>query len=118
MDGRLDLWLTTAGTDCVVVTGGETDMCVLATVLGAVDRGLRVILVADAVCSSVDDTHDATMELYRKRFGVQIETLSTEALLDLWPRTLDVVARGRTPRSDVVAAGSWEPLALSARWRS
>ncbi len=92
LDGRLDLWLTTAGADCVVITGGETDMCVLSTVLGAVDRGLRVILVSDAVCSSIDKTHDAIMALYRTRFGVQIETLTTEALLDLWPRTPDLAA--------------------------
>ena len=37
--------------DTLVVTGGETDICVLATVLGAVDRGFRVVLVSDAICS-------------------------------------------------------------------
>jgi nicotinamidase-related amidase len=50
--------------DTLVVTGGETDICVLATVLGAVDRGFRVVLVSDAICSSADQTHDALMELY------------------------------------------------------
>jgi nicotinamidase-related amidase len=50
--------------DTLVVTGGETDICVLATVLGAVDRGFRMVLVSDAICSSADQTHDALMELY------------------------------------------------------
>jgi nicotinamidase-related amidase len=35
--------------DGLIVTGSETDVCVLATVLGAVDLGYRVILVRDAV---------------------------------------------------------------------
>ena len=34
-----------AGIETVVITGGETDVCVLATVLGAIDWGFRVILV-------------------------------------------------------------------------
>jgi hypothetical protein len=38
--------------DGLIVTGSETDVCVLATVLGAVDLGYRVIVVRDAVCSS------------------------------------------------------------------
>ena len=38
-------------------------MCVLATVIGAVDHGYRVIVVVtDAVCSSSDEGHDAMLE--------------------------------------------------------
>ena len=37
--------LIARGTDGLIVTGSETDVCVLATVLGAVDHGYRVILV-------------------------------------------------------------------------
>jgi nicotinamidase-related amidase len=39
--------------DGLIVTGSETDVCVLATVLGAVDLGYRVIVVRDAVCRFV-----------------------------------------------------------------
>jgi nicotinamidase-related amidase len=48
-----------AGIDTVIITGGETDVCVIATMLGAIDWGFRVILVTDALCSSADETHDA-----------------------------------------------------------
>jgi nicotinamidase-related amidase len=35
--------------DGLVVTGSETDVCVLATIMSAVDHGYRVILVRDGV---------------------------------------------------------------------
>lgn len=85
LDGELDRRLEARGTDTLIVTGGETDVCVLGTVLGAIDRGLRTIIVADALCSSSDETHDALVMLYRNRFGQQIETVSTRTLLDAWP---------------------------------
>jgi nicotinamidase-related amidase len=55
--------LRSAGIDTVIITGGETDVCVLATMLGAIDWGFRVILVTDALCSSADETHDAMMNV-------------------------------------------------------
>ena len=70
--------------DTVIVSGGETDVCVLGTVLGAVDRGLRTIVVTDAVCSSSDESHDASMGLYHARYGQQVETVDTETLLAAW----------------------------------
>ena len=71
--------------DTVIITGGETDVRVLATVLGAVDWGLRVILVTDALCSSTDETHDAMMRVYMNRFGEQVEAVTTQTLLESWP---------------------------------
>lgn len=83
-EGRLDHLLHSERASALVITGGETDVCVLATVLGAIDRGFRVILVTDAVCSSSDPTHDALMELYRTRFSEQVEAASTEEVLRSW----------------------------------
>lgn len=83
-EGRLGLAVRRAGIDSAVITGGETDVCVLATALGAIDRGLRVVLVADALCSSSDETHDALMELYLKRFSEQIEVATTDEVLGRW----------------------------------
>jgi nicotinamidase-related amidase len=70
--------------DGLVITGAETDVCVLATVMGAVDRGLRVVLATDAICSSSDRTHDALLTLYRERFGQQIEAADSATILACW----------------------------------
>jgi len=70
--------------DTLVVSGAETDMCVLATILGAVDLGFRVIVVSDALCSSSDQSHDDLLNLYHERFGQQIETAECHAVWDAW----------------------------------
>lgn len=72
------------GVDSLVITGAETDMCVLATVMDAVDLGYRVVLPTDALCSSSDTTHDALMTLYHQRFQLQIETSVSETVLQCW----------------------------------
>ena len=54
--------------DALIVSGSETDVCVLATVLDAVDIGYRVIVVHDAICSSSDEGHEMLMRLYHTRF--------------------------------------------------
>jgi nicotinamidase-related amidase len=72
------------GADALVVTGSETDVCVLATVLGAVDHGYRVVIVADGLCSSSDEGHDSLLALYSKRFSQQIETADAETVLSSW----------------------------------
>jgi nicotinamidase-related amidase len=76
--------LRSADIDTLIITGGETDVCVLSTMLGAIDWGFRVILVQDALCSSADETHDAMMDVYMSRFGEQVETITTETLLENW----------------------------------
>lgn len=84
MDMRLQTLLAESGINTVIITGGETDVCVLAAVLGAIDRGYRTVIVADAVCGSADQTHDALMTVYRSRFTEQVELATTEEVLDGW----------------------------------
>jgi len=79
--GTLHARLQAASINTIIVTGAETEICVLATVMGAIDLGYRVIIVIDAVCSGADSTHDAMLEIYRSRFGVQVETVTTAHLL-------------------------------------
>lgn len=72
------------GADGLVITGSETDVCVLATVLDAVDLGYPVILVHDAICSSSDKGHDALLEVYNRRYSIQIEIADAEHILRCW----------------------------------
>jgi nicotinamidase-related amidase len=72
------------GAEALIVTGSETDVCVLATVLDAVDLGYRVILIRDGVCSSSDEGHDTLLALYQRRYSLQIETADAEEILRLW----------------------------------
>jgi nicotinamidase-related amidase len=82
---RLYALLTSRRIGTVVLSGTETDVCVLATALSAVDHGFRVVIVEDALCSSLDAGHDALMTLYRNRFGEQIDLVSLDELKFLWP---------------------------------
>lgn len=68
----------------IVASGAETDVCVLATVLSAVDLGFRVVIVEDALCSSSDEGHDALMTMYRTRLHEQIDVVEAKELFDLW----------------------------------
>ena len=77
--------LKEGGADSLVITGAETDMCVLAAVLDAVDLSYRVVIPVDAICSSSDEMHDSLLGLYRNRFSCQIETADTDLILDHWP---------------------------------
>jgi nicotinamidase-related amidase len=76
--------LQSRSADGLIVTGSETDVCVLATVLSAVDRGYRVIVVEDAICSSSDEGHDALMQIYCQRYNEQIEVAGAATILDRW----------------------------------
>jgi hypothetical protein len=59
-----------------ILTGAETDICVLSTAVGAIDHGYRVIIAEDAVCSSSDRGHDSLLALFAQRFSQQIEVAS------------------------------------------
>ncbi|CCV05737.1 Isochorismatase hydrolase [Mesorhizobium metallidurans STM 2683] len=83
-EGELTNFLTKREIDTLVITGGETDVCVLTTVLGAIDLGYRVVLVTDALCSSSDATHDALLTVYHQRFAQQVETVEMETILSAW----------------------------------
>ena len=72
------------GARTVIVSGAETDVCVLSTVLDAVNIGFRVVIVEDALCSSSDAGHDALMTMYRLRFSEQIDLVTAEGLTEIW----------------------------------
>jgi len=80
-NGRLHQQLQAEAITRLIISGGETDVCVLATVLGAIDHGYDVILLEDAVCGSADETHEASLTLLRNRFSVQLSVMATDEFL-------------------------------------
>jgi nicotinamidase-related amidase len=83
-NGRLHAFLRHRGIDTIVITGSETDVCVLSSVLTAVDHGYRVIIARDAICSTSDESHDALLGLYKRRFDIQIELAEVEEIVRAW----------------------------------
>lgn len=80
-DGRLHNLLSGERVSTLAISGGETDVCVMATVFGAIDLGYRTIILKDAVCSGADQTHDASLKLLGNRFSTQLELMETEEFL-------------------------------------
>lgn len=70
--------------NAVVITGGETDVCVLAAFLDAIDLGYRVVVVSDGLCSVSDEAHANLLRLFSERFRQQIEVASSEIILNAW----------------------------------
>ena len=74
------------GDAAVVVTGCEAHVCVLQTVLGLLEDGRRVHVVADAVGSRDPKNHAAAIERMRHH-GADIVT--TEMVIFEWLRSAD-----------------------------
>lgn len=73
-------------TDTLILSGAETDACVYASLLSAVDLGLRVIVAADAVTSSDQAAHDATLNIIARRMPAQVELATTAEIIAAWPK--------------------------------
>ena len=65
----LDGALRARGVDSLVVTGTLTDICVLATVVGAFNREYRVTVVEDAVATLWPEIQRATLDIVRRAYG-------------------------------------------------
>lgn len=82
LGSRLHGELMAASVDTVIISGAETEVCVMAAVIGAIDLGYRVIIATDAICSSADSTHDAMHHIYDSRFGMQVETAQVVEIVE------------------------------------
>lgn len=58
-----ELEAATQAAECLVISGVATDCCVLSTVLGAVDAGKKVIVVADACAGITPAAHQQALDL-------------------------------------------------------
>jgi nicotinamidase-related amidase len=72
--------------DALIFSGVETDSCVLASVLAAIDRGLHAIVVTDAVASASHAAHTAVLTSILPRLDQQVELTTTAAVLAAWAR--------------------------------
>jgi nicotinamidase-related amidase len=75
----LDGALRARGVDTLVVTGTMTDICVLATVVGAFNREYRVTVVEDAVATRWPDIQRATLDIIGRAYG---RVVSTKEVVD------------------------------------
>lgn len=60
----------------LIVSGVETDVCVLATVMSAIDKGYRVVVPTDAVASGDEAGHAAALKIYG-RLPEQVQLTTT-----------------------------------------
>jgi ureidoacrylate peracid hydrolase len=65
----LDGALRAQGVRALVVTGTMTDICVLATVVGAFNREYRVTVVEDGVATLWPEIQQATLDIVRRAYG-------------------------------------------------
>ena len=65
----LDGALRARGIRSLVVTGTMTDICVLATVVGAFNREYRVTVVEDGVATLWPEIQRATLDIIRRAYG-------------------------------------------------
>ena len=72
------------GADTLILAGAETDQCVLATALSAVDRGYRVVIAKDAVASQSPAAHRAMLEAVFPRMAPLVQVAATDAILAAW----------------------------------
>lgn len=66
----------------LILTGIETDYCVLATALDAVSRGYSVVIPMDACGSSKGEEGQKSAQAIYERFGGQIWITDTKTVLD------------------------------------
>ena len=72
------------GIDTLILSGVETDVCVWATALDAVDAGLFVVLARDALTSYSMAAHTAILDVIAPRFAPQVIDMNRAELDAAW----------------------------------
>lgn len=81
---ELDGTLRARGITSLVVTGTMTDICVLATVVGAFNREYRITVVEDAVSTLWPEIQRATLDIIGRAFGRVVSSKSVIDTLATW----------------------------------
>ena len=76
--------LRAAEIDTLILSGVETDVCVWATALDAVDAGFFVILARDAMTSFSPQGHAAMLDVIAPRFAAQLSVMDSAAVDAAW----------------------------------
>jgi acyl-CoA reductase-like NAD-dependent aldehyde dehydrogenase len=110
--GVLDAVLNNSGIDTIILAGVHEHGCIRAAALDAYVRGLRVLIVAEAVASD-DPLHAAITRRYLEQRAAQY--LSLESLVSLLDQTTAGKQSGQAPRllASVSAGESRDDYGLS-----
>ena len=81
----LDGALRARGVDTLVVTGTMTDICVLATVVGAFNREYRVTVVEDAVATLWPHIQEATLDIIGRAYARVATVKDVADVVGAWP---------------------------------
>ena len=81
---ELDGALRARGVTSLVITGTMTDICVLATVVGACNREYRVTVVEDAVATLWPEIQRATLDIVGRAFGRVVSSRQVLDTLSTW----------------------------------
>ncbi len=75
----LDGVLRARGVTSLVITGTLTDICVLATVVGAFNREYRITVVEDGVATLWPEIQRATLDIIGRAYG---RVVSSKEIID------------------------------------
>jgi ureidoacrylate peracid hydrolase len=81
---ELDGALRARGVTSLVITGTMTDICVLATVVGAFNREYRITVVADGVATLWPEIQRATLDIVGRAFGRVVQSSRVLDTIDGW----------------------------------
>ena len=81
----LDGALRAHGVSSLVVTGTMTDICVLATVVGAFNREYRLTVVEDAVATLSPEIQRAALDIIRRAYGRVVSSKEVIDTVGMWP---------------------------------
>ena len=81
----LDGALRAQGVTSLVVTGTMTDICVLATVIGAFNREYRITVVEDGVATLWPEIQRATLDIIGRAFGRVTTSADVLKVVAAWP---------------------------------
>ena len=81
---ELDGALRARGVTSLVITGTMTDICVLATVVGAFNREYRISVVEDGVATLQPEIQRATLDIVGRAFGRVVQSKEVLDTISGW----------------------------------